>query len=61
MSDQVGLAFFSAEALRRHFKAEFENKSLFSVVDRFFRLTKPVSDAFDETQKEFYRSHGAKL
>ena len=59
LSDQVSLWWFCADALRRHYRAEFENaKAQKDAFDHTHELGKPFQDAFEQSQEEFYRSYG---
>jgi hypothetical protein len=59
ISDQVSLWWFCADVLRRHYRTEFENaKRLKEAFDETHELGKPFKQAFEDSQRDFYRSYG---
>lgn len=59
LSDQVSLWWFCADALRRHYGADFENaKALKDAFDHTRELGRPFKEAFEVSQREFYQSYG---
>lgn len=55
MTDQVSISWFCADALRRHFGADFADAvKLREAFEQTLRLSRPFQTAFDKSQREFY-------
>ncbi|MDQ0455238.1 DUF5677 domain-containing protein [Rhizobium paknamense] len=55
LSDQVSLTWLCAEALRHHFKGEFDDKNRFyEAFQSTEKLAEPIQAAFNDSQRAFY-------